>query len=88
MAEQGSNEILIVNGTGQYACARAGGEWLADHPGLRVKFSQLVETRRTFGHKWRQSILSHRTRHGWKIFPGRVWQRSTCRSDKADERFG
>jgi creatinine amidohydrolase len=73
MAEQGFKRVLIVNGHGGNTHARGMiGEWMADHPGVRIKF-----------HNWWDAPKVRRTRRGWKIFRGLVCRKSICRVRKS-----
>jgi creatinine amidohydrolase len=53
MAEQGFKRILIVNGHGGNAPAQSfAGEWMADHPGVRIKFHNWWNASKT----WAQTL--------------------------------
>jgi len=70
MSEHGFKQILIVNGHGGNTPAQGlVGEWIADHPDVRIKFHNWWNARK-FGHKYRRLIQSLRMRRGWKIFRG------------------
>ncbi len=57
MAEQGFRRILIVNGHGGNTPAQSlVGEWMADHPGLRIKFHNWWNAPKT----WAQVLFSGR----------------------------
>ena len=77
MAEQGFKRILIVNGHGGNTPAQGlVGEWIADHPGVRIKFHNWWNAPKVWAQV--QAIdPSLRTRRGWKIFRGRAWRRSS-----------
>ena len=72
MAEQGFKRILIVNGHGGNIPAQGlVSEWMAEHPGVRIKFHNWWNAPKVWA-QCRRLIPSHRTRRGWKIFPGRA----------------
>jgi creatinine amidohydrolase len=49
MAEQGFRRIVLVNGHGGNAPAQSlAGEWMADHPGVRIKFHSWWEAPRVW----------------------------------------